>query len=57
MENDKSQTIVYPNGDILDTIKVRSLLIEYYQLSKAEKRAFDRLKDRSDLKEKTLKTV
>lgn len=54
---EKSKTIVYPNGDILDTEKVRNVLIEYYRFSKAEKRAFDRLKGRSDLKDQAVKVA
>lgn len=52
MEQEISKTVVFPNGDVLSVVTVRKLLFQYWQLSEAEKRAFDRLCNRPDLKEK-----
>ncbi len=57
MDSEKSKTIVYPNGDVLNSDKVADALYKYWQFTKAEKRAFDRMKDRADLKEKYLDEV
>jgi hypothetical protein len=44
-----SKTIVYPDGEMLDLDKCKQALFLYWQLNKAEKRAFDRLQGRRDL--------
>jgi hypothetical protein len=44
-----SEIIVYENGDILDKAKCKEALFLYWEMSKAEKRSFNALKDREDL--------
>jgi hypothetical protein len=54
MRDEQSKTFVLPNGDLKDVVKVREALFQYWGLTLAEKEAFDRLKDRNDLKERYL---
>jgi hypothetical protein len=48
-DNNLSKIIVYDNGDMMDTAKVRELLFAYWRLAPAERRAFNRLHNRVDL--------
>lgn len=57
MSDDLSKIIAYDNGDILDVEKCKKALMAYWELNKAETRAFDRLFQRTDLKEKYLKSI
>lgn len=54
MNNIITKTVVYPNGDILDIVKVREALCSYWELNAAEQRSFDRLLSRHDLKNEWL---
>ncbi len=40
---DKTQVIVYENGDIIRVSVVQKLLLDYWKLSTAERKAFERL--------------
>lgn len=57
MSDDLSEIIAYENGDILDVDKCKKALMAYWELNKAETRAFDRLFQRADLKAKHLKSL
>ena len=49
--NKESKIVVYSNGDLLNKERCRKVLFSYWELSKAERRAFERLMHRTDLKE------
>lgn len=50
-----SKVVAYPNGDLLNIDTCREALGAYWCLSEAERRAFERLRMRSDLREDYLK--
>lgn len=49
---DVSKVIVYENGDIMDLIKVRQLLLSYWKLNEIERRAFQKMFDNADTEQK-----
>lgn len=46
---EKSKTIVYENGDILNIDKVKGALRVYWNLNNAERQSFNQLRNRPDL--------
>jgi len=55
-QNQPSKIIAYADGNLLDIEKVKAALMLYWDLGIAEKRSFDKLCDRVDLKEKYKKS-